>query len=266
MCDMSGIFAGLLAGLTEAPAVEHEPLTVRCVDVGGRITAVLYGHCPDCRDSGWGFGSDDLGRTYTTPCSACGHLRVQAERLTSAEIPAGPFLAATIDATDWTHYQVPGMARAAKGWVSGFRPGCGSLCFSGANQRGKTHLLAAMARAIALRGYVVRWVRVPQLLEMERTESVARRTFLRSGRVDLLVLDELGGADSGRLDWMRGVYEETLGARLEAGLACLVSTNLRPHAAAGEPLALVDCVGERVTSRLRRYARSVELSGPEYAG
>jgi DNA replication protein DnaC len=243
--------------------VDPGPPRLDVLERSGRMAAEVRGHCATCRGCGHVFEADAVGRTCAAPCPDCYRLRHAAESLTAAGLPGGPFLGVRLATTDWARAAVRPVRSVVEDYVQKWDKGRGSLAFCGPNQRGKTHLLVAMARHVALHGHVVRWARVPQLLEMTRVECTAARRFLRSERVDLLVLDELGGADPGH-DWVRGIYEELVGHRLEHGRPCLLSTNLRPEAGHGEALSLVDVVGERVTARLRRHARVIVLGGEEY--
>ena len=233
--------------------------------IDGLLTATVRGHCPRCRDAGHVFASTQpvgphpaAQRVYVEacPCPDCGHMRRAAASLTAAHIPGGRFLAATLETTDWTAPPIAGHLAALRTWVDGWHKGRDSLCLSGANQRGKTHLLVALGRHLALLGKVVRFARMPSLFELDRLSRTALAQFLRSPRVDLLIIDEVGGGEPG-LHWRVEAYEELLGYRLERGGCCLLSTNLT-HG------GLVERVGERVESRMRRRCVTLELRGPEY--
>ena len=76
-------------------------------------------------------------------------------------------------------------------WIRQRQP----LCFIGDSGTGKSHLLIALGTAAAEHGYRVRYTRASKLVN-ELAEAAddrqLSRTIARYGRVDLLIIDELG--------------------------------------------------------------------------
>ena len=80
---------------------------------------------------------------------------------------------------------------ATSDWVRQGRP----LCLIGDSGTGKTHLLIALGTAAAEAGHTVRYVLAAKLvneLAEAADERHLARTIARYGRVDLLLIDELG--------------------------------------------------------------------------
>jgi DNA replication protein DnaC len=80
---------------------------------------------------------------------------------------------------------------AAGDWIRRGEP----LCLIGDSGTGKSHLLIALGTAAAMKGYRVKYTLatklVNELVEAADDKTLAK-TIARYGRVDLLIIDELG--------------------------------------------------------------------------
>lgn len=167
------------------------------------------------------------------------------------------------------------------GWLSGFDPtreGRG-LVLHGPVGRGKTHLLVATLRSLALeRGARVRFIEFSRLLGILREGFGQGRSGanVMADLVDVPVLgiDELG---KGRLtDWELSVIDELVSRRYNAMKTTLGTTNYAPEAPSGALATnlatpeggprqtLGDRIGERAWSRLAEMADFVEVGGEDY--
>ena len=131
------------------------------------------------------------------------------------------------------------------------------LTLMGGPNRGKTHLAVAVCRNWLQQGKLARYAYVPLLLDELRrgfgatgAESYEARwdMFLR---VPLLVLDDLGVENP--TPWVQERLDTLIDARLMAGLALMVTTNLN-----------MDEIPERIRTRLERGGEIVPIEGPEY--
>jgi len=267
MMAVTDAVAALMEACRLAPSTPvTAPTGIDVTDHRGKLVAALNARCSRCDDTGYLTEEDERGHWWSKRCPTCADLRRRADTFTHAELPGGPFAKARLSTTDWS---VPALAAhrvQLEAWVKAWSEGGeapSSLGLAGPNQRGKTHVLVAIGRHLALSGVNVRFVRMPRLLELPRLEAFALRAQLRSPDVDLLILDEVGGGDAG-YDWITTAYEELLGLRLESGGCCLISTNYNPEGEPGDPMALVDCVGERVMGRLDRYADFITVEGEPF--
>ena len=166
-------------------------------------------------------------------------------------------------------------------WLSAFDPSKESrgLVLHGAVGRGKTHLLIATLRSLALeRGARVRFIEFSRLLGILREGFGQGRSGanVMAELVDVPVLgiDELG---KGRLtDWELSVIDELVSRRYNAMKTTLGTTNYLPEAptgalstnlatAEGAPRqTLGDRIGERAWSRLAEMVDFVEVGGEDY--
>jgi DNA replication protein DnaC len=166
-------------------------------------------------------------------------------------------------------------------WMSAFDPGRESrgLVLHGAVGRGKTHLLVATLRSLALeRGARVRFIEFSRLLGILREGFSQNRSGanVMAELVDVPVLgiDELG---KGRLtDWELSVIDELISRRYNAMKTTLGTTNYAPEAPTGAlhtnlaapegapKQTLGDRIGERAWSRLAEMADFVEVGGEDY--
>lgn len=166
-------------------------------------------------------------------------------------------------------------------WISAFQPGQESrgLVLHGAVGRGKTHLLIATLRSLALEhGARVRFIEFSRLLGVLREGFGQGRSGanVMADLVDVPVLgiDELG---KGRLtDWELSVIDELISRRYNAMKTTLGTTNYAPEAPTGALATnlaapegsprqtLGDRIGERAWSRLAEMVDFVEVGGEDY--
>jgi len=166
-------------------------------------------------------------------------------------------------------------------WMAAFQPERESrgLVLHGAVGRGKTHLLVATLRSLALeRGARVRFIEFSRLLGILREGFGQGRSGadVMADLVDVPVLgiDELG---KGRLtDWELSVIDELISRRYNAMKTTLGTTNYAPEgptgalatnlaAPEGAPRqTLGDRIGERAWSRLAEMVDFVEVGGEDY--
>lgn len=171
--------------------------------------------------------------------------------------------------------------QGAMKWLSAFRPGHESrgLVLHGPVGRGKTHLLVALMRSLALeRGARVHFIEFSRLLGDLREGFGAGRSgadvMRRLVDVPVLGIDELG---KGRLtDWELSVIDELISRRYNAMRTTLGTTNFSPGAPTGAMPAnnampiqaqrqtLGDRIGERAWSRLAEMVDFVEVGGEDF--
>lgn len=144
---------------------------------------------------------------------------------------------------------------AARTWASG--KGTRGLLLHGRAGAGKTRL-AATAAWDRLQARPIRYVSVAILI------AQISASFSDKGRAEAvgvlvgkgpLVLDDLDKVAP--TEWIRGQLFTAIDARVQAGSALLVTTNL-------EPVKLRERYGEAITSRLLGYCDVHELVGPDY--
>lgn len=133
------------------------------------------------------------------------------------------------------------------------------LTIMGGGNRGKTHLAVAVCRSWLQQGKLARYAYVPLLLDELRRGFGATGAEGYEARWDmflhvpLLVLDDLGVENP--TPWVQERLDTLIDARLMAGLALMVTTNLN-----------MDEIPERIRSRLERGGEIVAIEGPEYCG
>lgn len=144
---------------------------------------------------------------------------------------------------------------AARTWASG--KGKRGILLHGRAGAGKTRL-AATAAWERLQTRPIRYVSVAILI------AQISASFSDKGRAEAvgvlvgkgpLVLDDLDKVAPS--EWIRGQLFTAIDARVQAGSALLVTTNL-------EPVKLRERYGEAITSRLLGYCDVHELVGPDY--
>ncbi len=165
-------------------------------------------------------------------------------------------------------------------WEKEFRPTEENRGFvlHGAVGRGKTHLLVATLRALALNhGVRVRFIEFTRLLAELREGFDAGRsgasTMAELVAVPVLGIDEIG---KGRMtDWELTVIDELVSRRYNAMACTLGTTNFSPGGPTGAaipslgqtaaaPQTVGDRVGDRVFSRLREMSDFIEIGGDDF--
>ncbi|MFJ4988722.1 ATP-binding protein [Streptomyces sp. NPDC088732] len=135
---------------------------------------------------------------------------------------------------------------------------------------GKTTALAALGNEASETGLLVRFVKHSTYLSYFRSDGrpdniSAYRVRKDHVEADLLILDELGGEmDAFATPFVREKTSELIDARLGAGRATALSTNLRSRRTPEHPgMGVVDILGERLLSRLESRAHLVKITGPD---
>src|ERR1041385_9032304 len=231
--------------------------------------------CPSCHGSGRVYRPDERGYEVLQG-SAYGADPRRLSLLTGLRLPV-KFLDRTLQT------YVPkkqGQQRAllrAQRFVDEFVPGAlgqRALLFCGPPGTGKTHLLAAMLRALAspksVRG---RYEEFSLLLSDIRggfSRGISSREWLEPLRqVDVLAIDEIGKGGKNR-EFEQGVLDEVISVRYNAGRPTLLATNYpRPGTTGWEFKSdgqaaenLEQRVGPRIFSRLHEMCDLIDVTGP----
>ncbi len=232
--------------------------------------------CALCGGSGRTFGHDDRGYSVLRGCS-CGADPRRLALLTGLRLPV-KFVSVSLDAyhpknTD----QAKAVARARR-FVDEFVPratGVRALLFCGPPGTGKTHLLTAMLKELAMKKAVrCRYEEFFLLLSDIRdgfSKGMSSREWLEPLRsVDVLAIDEIGKGGKNR-EFEQGVLDEIISVRYNAGRPTLLATNY-PRAGAtwkfgaeGEVAeSLEQRVGSRIYSRLHDLCDIVDVVGTDH--
>ncbi len=247
--------------------------------VEARICACVDG-CPACRGSG--FVADSADRLAPHRRCACRLVEMRHQVVSAAEIPARHAHSRFQTFIVGNHHQAV-VLDAVTRYIDEFRPtepDNRGLVLYGDVGRGKTHLLCAMLRELALAyGVGVRFIEFSHLVaEIKSGFDLGRGagSLIRDlVHVDVLAIDELGKGRN--TEWEGTVLDELISKRYNAMKPILATTNYRPgstgtavgNAAAvltgtGTSPGLADRVGDRVYSRLRETCDFVEIVGEDY--
>lgn len=140
-----------------------------------------------------------------------------------------------------------------------------NLVFAGGTGRGKTHAAVLICRAALEAGHSTLKTRWPDVLDNIRdsfnrkTELTEREQLEKLYKADLLLLDEVGGAETGfeGAKFSQSRLERVIGTRYDAGKPTIITANFN-----ASDLAAV--VGDRAASRIQaRYLVNM-FDGPEY--
>ncbi len=232
--------------------------------------------CPRCGGSGRLYQTDERGYSILRGCP-CGADPRRLSLLTGLRLPI-KFLSATLDAyRPYRIEQAKVLARARR-FVDEFVPRATStraLLFCGPPGTGKTHLLTAMLRELALKkGVRGRYEEFFLLLSDIRdgfSRGLSSREWLEPLReVEVLAIDEIGKGGKNR-EFEQGVLDEIISVRYNAGRPTLFATNY-PRAGStwkfgveGEPgETLEQRVGPRIYSRLHDLCDLVDVVGADH--
>jgi len=146
---------------------------------------------------------------------------------------------------------------SCKKYAQTFDDNARSLLFMGKTGLGKTHLSAAIAGAVAMKGYRVLYETSQKLFDTYEAARFGRENAPDTDKYvncDLLIIDDLG-AECGS-QYTAATFFNLLNTRLIEGKPILINTNLnRPQ--------LEKAYGERVLSRLLGEFRVLLFTGKD---
>jgi DNA replication protein DnaC len=238
------------------------------------------GPCADCAGSGFVRGPAGLARC------ACAESDRRARILDAACLPARhaeSTLASFLDRKPHQTAVKQAVAAYLRDADARVREGRGLVLYGDVG-RGKTHLITALCRDLALRkGLSVRFVEFSHLiadLKAGFDQGVSAARLLDPlVRIDVLAVDELGKGRAQPTPFEEMIVDELVSRRYADVRPILATTNygLAPataslSAAAARALAdqpvtwppLVERVGERVVSRLRETCEFLEVKGDDW--
>ncbi len=208
--------------------------------------------CEICSDSGYTDGK----------LCACVKKRLSVEAYTSAGLGKG-LMDKTFDNFSLQYYSGEDRARmesilsGCKKYAQNFGEDSRSVLFMGKTGLGKTHLSAAIAGAVAMKGYRVLYETSQKLFDTYEAARFGRDNAPDTDKYlncDLLIIDDLG-AECGS-QYTAATFFNLLNTRLIEGKPILINTNLnRPQ--------LEKMYGERVLSRLLGEFRVLLFAGKD---
>ncbi|MBN1946350.1 MAG: ATP-binding protein [Bradymonadales bacterium] len=256
------------------------------VDIDGDLARARF--CPDCykpceicQGEGTVIRVDSRGYEIAVPCS-CQRLAERISLFNGTMIPSRytHCMLTTYDDKGDNQRQVH---KLVHDHLCSYVPGAPGLLFYGKAGRGKTHLMVAILRELALEhGQRTRFVEFSHLLSdikegfnLGKSEAEVLQPVTR---MPVLGVDELG---KGLLtEWQLSILDEVISRRYNQRLTTYFTTNLpmtagqrstggpvtgesRSLRRSLEAITLEDRVGERIFSRLYEMCTFVEVRGPD---
>ena len=232
--------------------------------------------CAICGGSGRVYEQDSRGYSVLAGCT-CGADPRRLQLLTGLRLPFKFVHKKLQDYEPRRAEQMKALGRATR-FVDEFVPRATStraLLFCGPPGTGKTHLLSAILRELALqKGVRGRYEEFFLLLSDIRdgfSRGLSTREWLEPLRsVEVLAIDEIGKGGKNR-EFEQGVLDEIISVRYNAGRPTLFATNY-PRSGAnwkfavdGEvPETLEQRVGGRIYSRLHELCDILDVDGEDY--
>lgn len=268
----------------------------RIVTFEGRAQALArrcptcFDLCPDCRGEGYRFVDDWTGAPAAQPCD-CISVDWRIDLYNAARVPRRyvaaslwPMNGGALDGrglprsigTDQTSDSVRTALVDLGRRTKGFRPGDRGIGLVGPVGCGKTHLAAALVRALTLDdGVACRFVEFTHLLSdlREGFEQGRGAADVLADVVDapVLVIDEMGKGLT--TDWQMAVLDELVSKRYNAQVTTFFTSNYpteRSERVAPtsrerfEVTTLEDRIGARMFSRLVEMCDIVAVDAPDY--
>ena len=209
-------------------------------------------NCKNCSDSGYADGK----------LCPCVKKRLAVEAYTSAGLGKG-LMDKSFENFSLQYYSGEDRTRmetilaSCKKYAQTFDENARSLLFMGKTGLGKTHLSAAIAGAVAMKGYRVLYETSQKLFDTYEAARFGRENAPDTDKYvncDLLIIDDLG-AECGS-QYTAATFFNLLNTRLIEGKPILINTNLnRPQ--------LEKAYGERVLSRLLGEFRVLLFTGKD---
>jgi len=219
--------------------------------------------CPRCQGRGIRIEVRD-GRKVAVDCGCA----PAAPATAPAALVPPRFEACTLDKFQtFKKAELMAAKKACTGFIEHFPSVEYGILFTGSNGTGKTHLAAAVLKAVAertgIRGYFADYsnlvFRVQSLLSAEAEETMEEITapLFHS---PLLVLDGLGSVKGNA--WFLDILFEAVNQRYSNRLPLIATTHFAVDPR--ERDALVDRVGDALVSRLMEMCRVVKVVGHDH--
>jgi len=229
--------------------------------------------CTACRGERTFLRTDEAGYQYLVACT-CQQKIDAVERYNAARIPAR-YAHCSVRNFDAKGGNQRSVQQQVHHHLEGSHPHGKGLLFAGEVGVGKSHLLVAALRLLALeRGTPVRFVEFTHLLaEIKEGFSRGRGeadVIGPAATIRVLGIDELGKGLG--TEWQNAMLDELISRRYNQRLTTFFTTNLplsapdksdAKNSKAFEAVTLADRVGPRIYSRLFEMCEFLEVTGPD---